>query len=62
MKVYDLLGAEVATLVDGVQAAGHQSVLWNGTDKAGNQLESGYYVYRIATESKTETGKMLLVK
>ncbi len=49
LKVYDMLGREVATLVDGIQEAGYYSQPWNGTDASGQQLASGIYFYRLET-------------
>jgi len=40
--VYDLLGREIATLVNELKAPGTYSVLWNAADKA-----SGVYFYRL---------------
>ena len=64
LKVYNLLGQVLATLVDGVQQAGYQSVEWNTSDFA-----SGIYFYRldatsIADPSRTITQmkKALLLK
>ncbi|MFC1543538.1 T9SS type A sorting domain-containing protein [Candidatus Neomarinimicrobiota bacterium] len=57
LKVYDVLGREVATLVDGPQAAGdHQSAF------DGSQLPSGIYLYRLAAGSYVQSRKMLLLK
>jgi hypothetical protein len=68
MKVYNLLGQEVATLVNEVREAGYHEVVWSSRNNAGITLASGVYFYRI--EAKTIDGanaftslkKMLLVK
>ena len=57
LKVYDLNGRLVDTLVDGQQASGPHSVTFN----AGN-LPSGTYVYRLTTPGGTQTKKMTFVK
>jgi hypothetical protein len=59
LKVYDLLGREVATLVDAFQPAGRYSVQLS----AGNyQLSSGVYFYRLVAGEHSFTKKMLLIK
>jgi hypothetical protein len=55
--VYDLLGREVATLVNEEKPVGEYEVEFNGTS-----LPSGTYFYRLNTDSHTETKKMLLFK
>jgi len=57
LKVYNLMGQEVATLVDGKQEAGYSSVTWNAGDKP-----SGIYFYRIQAGDFTESVRMILVK
>lgn len=57
LTIYDLLGREIATLVDGVQTAGNHSILFDGAS-----LPSGIYFYRLQTESFTTTKKMVLLK
>ncbi|HEY9165667.1 MAG TPA: T9SS type A sorting domain-containing protein [Candidatus Kryptonia bacterium] len=57
LKVYDVLGREVATLMKGKQKAGEHSLTFDAS-----KLTSGVYFYRIATSSFTETRKMILVK
>lgn len=57
IKVYDILGREVATLVDGVESAGYHEVTFDGS-----RLASGVYFYRLTTPGYTEVMKMLLVK
>ena len=41
-------GQKVATLVQGVRAAGSYAVHWDGRDGASRTLASGMYVYRLA--------------
>ncbi|MBI3193501.1 MAG: T9SS type A sorting domain-containing protein, partial [Ignavibacteriae bacterium] len=47
LKVYDMLGRQIAVLVDGMQEAGYYAQPWNGTDANGQQLASGIYFYRL---------------
>jgi len=62
LDVYNLLGQRVTTLVDGYRSAGKHSVVWNGTDSNGGIVASGVYFYKLATDSFTDTRKMLLLK
>lgn len=69
LKVYDLMGREVTTLVDEIQSAGFKTVLWNATDHNGRQVATGVYFYRLeATRigskkpSFVQVRRMLLVK
>jgi hypothetical protein len=57
MKVYTLLGEEVATLVDGVREAGVHTVRFDPTG-----LASGVYIYRLTAPGVTRAGKMVLSK
>jgi hypothetical protein len=69
LKIYNLLGEEVITLVDAVQNAGYQSVQWNGINNSNIKLPSGVYIYTMtATDIQnqknifSEVKKMLLIK
>lgn len=62
LSVYNVKGQLVKTLVNGNLDWGRQSVVWNGTDNYGNSVTSGLYFYRLTTNGKTETKKMMLVK
>lgn len=58
LKVYDILGREVATLVNQEQAPGNYSVKFNAS-----QLTSGMYIYKLSASNRdTQTKKMLLIK
>jgi hypothetical protein len=57
IRVYNVLGKEVATLVDGLFSTGQHSVEWNASE-----FGSGIYFYSIETYGFTQTKKMLLLK
>ncbi len=57
IKVYDILGKEIATLVDGIQEAGSHSTTFDATN-----LSSGIYLYKLTAGSFTETKRMLVLK
>jgi hypothetical protein len=57
LKVYDVLGNEVATLVDEYKPAGSYEV-----DFSANKLSSGIYFYKLTAGSFVETKKMILIR
>jgi hypothetical protein len=57
LKIYDLLGSEVATLVDDNQGAGRHEVLFDATG-----LPSGVYFYRLKAGWYTSTRKLVLLR
>jgi hypothetical protein len=57
IEIYDLLGREVETVLDGDQQAGYYQVTWNASYRP-----SGIYFYRIKADDFTEMKKMLLLK
>lgn len=61
LKVYDLLGREVATLVDEYKSAGNYEVEFNPASGI-RHLESGVYFCRLQTKNYTKTIKMLYLK
>lgn len=66
LTVYNVMGQEVARLVDGVQNAGFHDVSWNGTSTSGSLVSSGVYFYKLEAtgkgELKTSIRKMLYMK
>ncbi|MFN3873798.1 MAG: T9SS type A sorting domain-containing protein [Ignavibacterium sp.] len=61
LKVYDVLGNEVATLVDEYRSAGRYEVEFQSTVSS-HQLASGIYFYKIQAGSFIQTKKMNLIK
>jgi hypothetical protein len=57
LRVFDVLGREVTTLVNETLKAGHQSIQWNSGGEA-----SGLYFYRLEAGEFVATGRMLLLK
>lgn len=62
ITVFNVLGQEVARLVDQEQIAGVHTATWNGCDASGNPVSTGVYLYRLTAGDFTEARKMLLLK
>ena len=62
IKVYDMLGREVATLVNEQKAAGQYEVTWDGRGNSGSSVSSGVYFYRIKAGDFTASNKMVVVR
>jgi len=62
LKIYNILGQEVRTLVDARETAGYKSVVWDGRNNAGASVASGVYFYRIAAENFSKVRKMLIIR
>ena len=63
LKVYDVLGREIATLVNEFQQAGNYKVIFNARHlERSREIPSGIYFYTLNAGSFTQTKKMLLLK
>ncbi|NUM78839.1 T9SS type A sorting domain-containing protein, partial [candidate division KSB1 bacterium] len=62
LKIYNLLGREIRSLVDREMPAGYHRVKWDGRDDAGRRLDSGVYLYKIHVGNFMQTRKTLLLK
>jgi hypothetical protein len=62
LRVYDLDGRLVRTLVDAVADPGVQTARWDGRDGGGLPVASGIYYYRVSGDGFEATRKMVLVK
>jgi hypothetical protein len=57
LKVFDLIGREVATIISEEMSAGNHTKQWNAAD-----MPSGVYFYRLQTRTCTETKKLVLLR
>ena len=62
LRVYNLLGQDVQTLINKSMAPGRYIVEWNGIDMLNNDVASGVYFYELRGESFISRKKMLLIR
>jgi hypothetical protein len=63
LKIYNISGQEIRTLVNKNQAEGMHSVVWDGTDNLGNRVKPGVYCYQLSIDGKTKlVNKCLMIK
>ena len=60
--LYDLMGREIAQLVNTTQEAGFKSVHWDATDMYGKPVSAGVYLYQICAGEFVQTRKMVFLK
>ena len=62
LRIYNVLGQEIRTLVDRKQIPGEYDIEWDGNDQSGHRVASGLYFYKISRGADKETKKMVLLK
>ncbi|OGF06368.1 MAG: hypothetical protein A2509_06400 [Candidatus Edwardsbacteria bacterium RIFOXYD12_FULL_50_11] len=62
IKVYNVLGQEVRTLLDGIQPAGHYSLPWDGKDSRGQKAANGVYLYQMTSGDFSATQKVMILR
>lgn len=62
LKIYNLQGQVVCTLVEATQNAGYHSVNWDGRNEDGRAVSSGIYIYRLKAGAFTQSRKMMLLR
>ena len=62
LKIYDMMGREVRTLLSGYQTAGRYSIQWDGRNNYQEQISAGVYLYMIQTSEYIKTRKLILLK
>jgi flagellar hook assembly protein FlgD len=62
VRVFDVAGRVVRTLLDGDLAGGHHSVAWDGTSDSGKRVASGVYFYRIDTRGGALTSRFVVMR
>ena len=60
--IYNTMGREVKTLINGQRTAGYHSLQWNASNDAGAPISAGIYLYMIRTGDFVQTKKMVLLK
>jgi len=62
LKIYNILGQKVRTLVDEMKTPGNYEAIWDGKDDRGKDVASGIYFYKLKVGSYQKTRKMVLLK
>ena len=63
LRVFNVLGQEVVTLIDGMLDANQHDIIWDGTNAQGTLVASGTYFYRLEIgEVYEKTLRMTLLK
>jgi hypothetical protein len=62
LRVFDLVGREIKTIVNESLNAGQHVANWNGTDNTGKMVPTGVYFYKLQAGTFSDTRKMILLK
>jgi tetratricopeptide (TPR) repeat protein len=62
IKIYNLVGAEVVTLIDGTQLQGDHAIQWSGRDRFGNTVANGVYWLRLQAGKFVRQQKLVVVR
>jgi len=62
IKIFNILGQEVRTLVDKEQTMGEYKVIWDGKNNSGNPVGSGIYIYQLRTKDFISSKRMILLR
>jgi len=62
LRIFNSVGREVRTLVNGEYDAGHHDSLWDARNNAGVRVASGVYLYQFRSDGFAQMKKMLLLR
>jgi serine protease len=62
LRIFNLLGQEVTTLLEARLPAGRFETTWNARDRRGTEVASGVYFYRLEADHQIQTRRMLLLR
>jgi flagellar hook assembly protein FlgD len=62
LRIYDIVGRPVRTLLDDTKERGYHAVVWDGRDDSGRPVASGVYFYSIQAPGCEERKKMVLIR
>ena len=60
--IYDMMGRQVKTLINGLQTPGYKTVQWDATNDKNRPVSAGLYLYTIQAGEFRQTKKMVLLK
>jgi hypothetical protein len=62
LKIYNILGQLVRTLIDEDKLSGRYNIIWDGRDDKGKEVSSGVYFYQLKAGDYKNTEKMVLLR
>jgi flagellar hook assembly protein FlgD len=62
LKIYNIKGELVRTLIEEYKPAGYHTVTWDGKNEDGMEVSSGVYFYRMVSGDFSSTKKMVMIK
>jgi photosystem II stability/assembly factor-like uncharacterized protein len=62
LKVFNILGQEIRTLINSEVTSGEKSVVWDGKNNAGTVVNSGIYIYELRAGDFRESKKLVFMK
>jgi hypothetical protein len=62
LKIYNMVGEEVITLVNGIQSPGEKSIVWDAKNNLGQIVASGIYFYQLQANGEVRTKKLIFMK
>jgi len=62
LRIFDVNGRLVSTLIDGALQPGNYSAVWNGTDERGTSVSSGVYFLKLEVGSEAAVRKVILAR
>ena len=62
LKIFDIIGREVVSLINEIQKPGTKSVIWDATNNYGHSVSAGMYLYTIQIGNFRQTKKMVILK
>lgn len=62
LKIYDIMGRKVITLISEYKPIGRHTVIWDGTDGNGNPVPEGIFLCRMKIGNAVKTNRMILIR
>ncbi|TES89701.1 MAG: T9SS type A sorting domain-containing protein [Candidatus Cloacimonadota bacterium] len=62
LKIYDIAGREVRTLVNRKESFGYKAIKWEGTDNKGRKLPAGVYFYRLKASNYEKVKRLVILR